>query len=518
VTTQEFVRVTEKRASRAMSIPPDLLGKASQRLGSAALLYAIAYFLAYVPGVLFPTDLYVAQSLWHHLGASAFIAGSLAAWLLFRRTRIDPYLLLDIGLMYEVVAALGIDIWLLWTIPLLTPEQMTPHGISWVCVWIVIFPVIVPTSPGKTFLAAMAAASWLPLIFLVLAAQGVDLPSTSNIVQFVLPGYICVALAVGASRIVHGMTSEVSEARRMGSYQLVKLLGQGGMGEVWLAEHRLLARPAAVKLIRPEALGADRSGAQGNVVRRFEREAKATAALSSPHTIQLHDFGVTDDGTLYYVMELLRGLDLEEFVQRFGPMPADRVAYILRQACDSLGEAHVQGMVHRDVKPANVYLCRVGREHDFVKLLDFGLVKATEAGQQETALTAQNVAAGTPAFMAPEMAVGEPGLDGRADIYGLGCVAYWLLTGKYLFESKGPMQLVFAHVNTEPVPPSQRSEIEIPADFEDVIMRCLAKERGDRPQTTDALSGLIARTMGSDSWSSESAAEWWRTYLPELAR
>ncbi len=211
----------------------------------------------------------------------------------------------------------------------------------------------------------------------------------------------------------NGLGRRLRAAQELGSYQLVELLGRGGMGEVWRAQHRLLARSAAIKLVRPEVLGAS-GRAEGKILmlRRFEREAQATAALSSPHTIRVFDFGVTRDGTFYYVMELLAGRDLESLVREFGPVPADRAVYLLRQVCHSLADAHARGLVHRDIKPANIYVCRMGLEYDFVKVLDFGLVKFNDqrrAGAQETLLTASHTTTGTPAFMAPEIILGAGG-------------------------------------------------------------------------------------------------------------
>ena len=203
------------------------------------------------------------------------------------------------------------------------------------------------------------------------------------------------------------MGREVVRARELGSYRLEERLGQGGMGEVWRARHRMLARPAAIKLIRRDALASDPASAEVAAT-RFEREAQVIASLQSPHTVELYDFGRTEDGALYYVMELLDGVDLDAFVRRFGPLPAERVVYLLCQACSSLAELHRRGLVHRDIKPANIYLCRRGIEHDVVKVLDFGLVKQLAPAElaKSRALTRTDAVAGTPDYMAPEMAMG----------------------------------------------------------------------------------------------------------------
>jgi serine/threonine-protein kinase len=275
----------------------------------------------------------------------------------------------------------------------------------------------------------------------------------------------------------------------------------------------MLARPAAIKLIQPEVLATrDRASAQVAVA-RFRREAEAAASLRSPHTVELYDFGVTEDGTLYLVMELLEGMELESLVRREGPLPEKRVIHILRQVCESLEEAHAVGLVHRDIKPANIHVGRVGRRHDFVKVLDFGLVKSVApAGGEDSMATAAGLTPGTPAYMAPEMALGET-VDGRADIYALGCVAYYLLTGKLVFEATSAYQLIAKHMQQPPVPPSQRSELEINAELEQVVLACLAKRPEDRPQSATELDRMLAE-IEIEPWSEEEATRWWSMHQP----
>ncbi len=254
-------------------------------------------------------------------------------------------------------------------------------------------------------------------------------------------------MAYVGARVLSALGDEVRKARELGSYHLLERLGQGGMGEVWRARHRLLARPAAIKLIRPQS-GPSIVGSEAAT--RFEREAQAISSLRSPHTVDLFDFGIADDGTFYYVMELLDGLDAERIVNQFGPMPAERVIHVIRQVCHSLSEAESISLVHRDIKPANIMLCRYGEDYDFVKVLDFGIVKTIdEPGTAErtatvTALTIEHVVRGTPAFIAPEQALGGRPVDHRTDIYGTGCLLYWLLTGQLVFTGDTPMQLLIA--------------------------------------------------------------------------
>ncbi|HEX9704827.1 MAG TPA: serine/threonine-protein kinase [Gemmatimonadales bacterium] len=312
----------------------------------------------------------------------------------------------------------------------------------------------------------------------------------------------------------------VRRAREFGSYRLVAPLGGGGMGEVWKAEHRFLVRPAAIKLIRAEMLGPSDAEERRTTLRRFEREAQATALLRSPHTIQLYDFGVTDEGTFYYVMELLEGFDLQTLVQRFGPLPASRVVHLLGQLCHSLAEAHEQGLIHRDIKPANIYVCRYGRTTDFVKVLDFGLVRS-QHGREPKDLTVptnftvtQEGVAGTPSFMAPEQIAGDRPLDARTDIYGVGCVAYWLLTGRHVFEATTAVEMMAHHLETPAAPPSTRTTQVIPTDLEAVVLACVEKEPDRRPQTAVALADRLAASGDGASWSEARAQSWWNEYAP----
>jgi eukaryotic-like serine/threonine-protein kinase len=234
--------------------------------------------------------------------------------------------------------------------------------------------------------------------------------------------------------------------------------------------------------------------------------------------VALYDYGVTDEGIFYYVMELLQGLDLETFVERYGPQPQERVIFVLRQACESLAEAHAYGLTHRDIKPKNIFLCRLGLAYDFVKVLDFGLVKTRDTSPDQTRLTRDGVATGTPAFMSPEMAMGRGNVDSRADIYALGCVAYWMLTGSLVFEASTPLAMALEHVQSEPVPPSARTEIDISTELERVIMDCLQKDPARRPQTARDLNRILASCPGASRWSNDHGEEWWRMHLPGQAQ
>lgn len=247
-------------------------------------------------------------------------------------------------------------------------------------------------------------------------------------------------------------------------------------------------------------------------VRRFKREADVIAGLQSPHTVYLYDFGVSQDGRFYYVMELLDGISLQDLVTTFGPQPASRVLAILRQACASLGEAHQKGLVHRDLKPSNIMLCKVALAHDFVKVLDFGLAKvATDEAVSQ--LTVEGTTTGTPGYMAPEVALGETQIDGRADVYGLGCVAYFLLTDTLVFEDPNAMSMALKHVQTTPDLPSTRTELPIPVDLERLVMRCLEKKRDSRPSGAPELARLLA-ACDVPAWTEAAAEAWWERHLP----
>jgi len=319
------------------------------------------------------------------------------------------------------------------------------------------------------------------------------------------------AVLVSKSTVLEVDEDQLNESLAVGSYRLVKPLGAGGMGEVWLAKHRFLVRPAAVKLIRHDvAPGASRE----QLVRRFEREAHVTAGLRSPHTVQLYDFGVNDTGSFYYVMEFLNGVDLHHMVTRFGPQPAERIVMLLRQACRSLAEAHERGLVHRDIKPANLFLTRLGTEYDYVKILDFGVVKE-QPGQDATTLSNQDVVHGTPAFMPPEIVLGEKLIDGRADLYSLACSAYWALTAHTVFEASSPAQMLLQHVQTPAVPVSERSELPIPRKLETILMSCLEKKPAKRPSSALHLASELMQVPCADPWTNDRARQWWETHAPD---
>jgi len=417
------------------------------------------------------------------------------------------------GLAYMIANAVGVA--LLNTLAMAGKMPDGPY-VSWAAILILVFSMIAPARPLPMLAASLVAATMDPLVTSIFYLRGLPaLPPLTAVLHY-LPNYICAFIAMVPSHMFQRIGRRLREAQELGSYRLVELLGHGGMGEVWRAQHRLLARDAAVKLVRPEVLGAGTEADARQVLRRFEREARATASLTSPHTINVFDFGVANDGKFYYAMELLQGRDLESFVRDFGALPAERAIFILRQVCHSLADAHARGLVHRDIKPANIYLCRMGLEYDFVKVLDFGLVKYRNRASGQTLATLNHHTSGTPAYMAPEIILGEADVDRRADVYSLGCVAYYLLTGELVFEADSPMKMLMQHVQAIPVPPSERTELPIPPELDAIVLACLEKDPDKRPQNAAELLEIACECHTCEGWSQTAAKAWWERHLPEL--
>jgi len=303
-------------------------------------------------------------------------------------------------------------------------------------------------------------------------------------------------------RTINSLRDEVLRARQMGQYKLKRLIGSGGMGDVYLAEHVLMKRPCAIKVIRPEKAG------DPKVLARFEREVQATAKLSHWNSIDIFDYGRADDGTFYYVMEFLPGMSLAELVRRYGPIPAARAVHLIKQACDALQEAHEVGLVHRDIKPANIFAAVRGGLFDVAKLLDFGLAKPL-ADTDGAQLTQEGTITGSPAFMSPEQAIGDRDPDARSDVYAVGGVLYFLLTGRPVFDDENPMKVLIAHAHQQPEPPSQHNG-EVPDDIELVILRCLQKNPDDRYQSAADLAAAIEDCNDYGRWTRDAARAWWQ--------
>jgi len=308
-----------------------------------------------------------------------------------------------------------------------------------------------------------------------------------------------------ARRMEKKMRDAVVAAGQLGQYALEEKIGEGGMGSVFRGRHAMMRRPAAVKLLEP--------GKTTDVsIARFEREVQLTSQLNHPNTITIYDYGRTDEGIFYYAMEFLDGLSLEALVERYGPQPDGRVIHLLLQVCGSLEEAHSLGLIHRDIKPANIMLTCRGGVCDYVKLLDFGLVKAIDSKRQR-ALTAADAITGTPLYLPPESIADSDASDARSDIYSLGAVAYFLLTGHPVFESNSVMDIIRQHLDAEPVPPSQRTNRPISPELEQLVLKCLAKSPADRPQSASVLATALENCPVAQPWSAAHAQAWWQQYV-----
>ncbi|MGH7560518.1 MAG: serine/threonine-protein kinase [Gemmatimonadales bacterium] len=500
-------------------IPEDLLREAAHRLGIISLLGVVLWTLG--GGLAHVAMRAMDDPAWSRMLTTDWIVvvgivASFGLYLYSRRSRRSPRFLLDLGLVYLIATAL--EIGLLWHWSDLPTVRRVEPVFTWVGPLLLMFAAIIPNSPRKTLVASFIAASMNPLGMLIAKSRGIwDFGGFENVLVMHYPDYILVGVAVVISAVVTRLGQHVTRAREMGSYHIGELLSRGGMGEIYRATHRMLARPAAIKLIRPEILSGGNAELAELTLRRFRREAEVAASLRSPHTVELYDFGVTEDQSLYFVMELLEGMDLQQLVARHGAQPANRVIHILRQVCESLEEAHARGLVHRDIKPPNIFLGRLGLRHDFVKVLDFGLVKPVAGkGVEQSLGTAADVTPGTPAYMAPEIATSEQ-IDGRADLYALGCVAFFLLTGRVVFESTTVLQAVARHLSDTPSPPSQRAGHPVPAALDRIVLTLLAKQPEDRPAGAAELDRALA-AVDVEPWTEEMAAAWWAGKAFDSAR
>ncbi len=478
-----------------------LVGSASL-LGLLALLWLAARRDAFLASAVVPA-------------ATACLVPALvlnvAMWLLARAKRWRPRAILHVSSIYIVLFALSISA-LRHTLPWSASELLR----SWspVAVLLVVYGALVPSRPSTILYTSLIAAATDPLALFLAQAHPVR-PELHYFGLLALSPLAGAGLAYLSSRLLYGLTEHISRAREVGSYRLEGRLGVGGMGEVWKAKHQMLARPAAIKLIRPAVLASHGPDEAKRLLKLFEREAQVTARLTSPHTIQLYDYGVTVDGTFYYVMELLAGYDLQTLVKRFGKQPPERVAHLMIQASDSLHEAHEHQLVHRDLKPANIFTCSYGGDLDFVKVLDFGLVmdrRPTEEELERPGLI------GTPAVMAPEMVRFNAPVDQRADIYALGCVAYWLLTQERVFEAENRADMLVMHAHQRPVPPSKRAGISVPEQLEQLVLQCLDKNPRKRPQTARDLGDRMRDIGLHRQWTRARREAWWQEHGSQIIR
>jgi hypothetical protein len=360
----------------------------------------------------------------------------------------------------------------------------------------------VPSEPRRTAWISAVSVAAMPIVtFLLLRASASrELVTGAVVTQATLWATFTAILATLISNVTFHLRRSIARARRLGQYTLLEKIGEGGMGVVWRAEHELLRRPTAIKLLPPRSAGEQN-------LKRFEREAQLTARLTSPHTVSIYDYGRTPEGAFYYVMEYLDGLDLERLVRESGPLPPGRVVHILRQVCEALAEAHAVGLVHRDIKPANILLSEIGGIPDFAKVVDFGLVKDV-TGSSDARLTREDVVAGTPQYLAPETIRDGSSSDPRSDLYALGAVAYYLLTATPVFDGR-PISVIQSHLNAPPESPSLRLGRPIPPKLEALVLACLEKDPARRPETAQALDDLLAACDDVKPWEAEDARVWW---------
>lgn len=373
------------------------------------------------------------------------------------------------------------------------------------CILIFVYGILMPNT-WKRGAAIMIPAAVVPYVLIAMQAWFVpNIASGLNVDQAGSPlpmPLVAALVATFAAHVINAARREAFKARQFGQYRLMERLGAGGMGEVYKAEHVLLKRPCAIKLIKAA------NEADASAVARFEKEVKTTAKLTHWNTVEIFDYGRTEDGTFYYVMELLPGMSLEDTVEKHGPLPPERVVYLLRQICGALQEAHSVGLIHRDIKPANIFASQRGGVYDVAKLLDFGLVKEVSE-KPEGGETKFGSFSGTPLYMSPEQASAYEDVDGRADLYSLGAVGYYLLTGQPPFTSKNVMELLAAHRSSEVVPPS-RIDVSIPGDLDQVIVKCMAKKPPDRFQSAEELAQALDSCGVASGWGPVQAAKWWK--------
>ena len=526
-TVKGLLGVDDPRCQAGPGVPDagvrtEFLAQASRRLKVVAAVLTGSVVVALLASVLtydvFDNPYY--DRIWLDRGRQLALFVLSVGMLVVANSRLHPRQVLAVGLAYELLGAAVISASLYAVEPAL---EGASTGVSWLGVWILLFPLVAPTSPRKTLVVSLLAATSAPVFFAAgVLAQGADWPSAGLLLNSFLPHFVVAGMAIVPASVVQRLAVDLGTAQdaasELGTYRLIEPLGRGGMGEVWRAEHKLLRRPAAIKVIQADALRGD-VAQRAAIQARFEREAAITGALRSSHTVELYDFGRTENGAFYYVMELLEGIDLETLVERFGPLPPARAVFLLRQVCVSLAEAHARGLVHRDIKPANLLSCRLGVQFDVMKVLDFGLVafSGEVAGKDDAKLTGEGAILGTPAYMSPEQADNRDGLDHRSDLYSLGCVAYWLLTGRAVFEQPSPLRVIVDHLKTQPERPSARLGRAIPAELEELVLACLAKDPADRPASAECLLERLEALRFDEPWSQPEARCWWREHLPELA-
>ncbi len=495
---------TRRRLGRDGSTDEDARANLQGRLNA----YSKTMFWAFVALIVFLTltyrfvlDRVPAQWTYVFAGSTALLALMAVIWrlvLVRRKVTLEGLFAIDLAYAITIGLALGAAA--------AAQYDFAPAGYTSLifCGYNVFMrALVVPSSPRRT--AIMSSVTFAPVVAagVVLGLTGnqdPNLPPIATIVGGFMLAVISVVIATTGSRIIYGLRQAATEAAQLGQYTLAQQIGQGGMGKVYRAQHRMLVRPTAIKLLRTE-LGEDN-------LDRFEREVQEMSQLTHPNTVAVYDYGRSDEGTFYYAMEYLAGIDLEVLVKRFGPQPAGRVIHLLTQVCGALQEAHDRKLIHRDIKPANIILCERGGQPDVAKVVDFGLVKDFTHKTGEST----QVVLGTPAYISPEQ-ITDPAMVGpTSDLYSLGCVGYFLLTGRKVFEGKTDVDLCLAHVTRTPVPPSEAAKVHVPPGLEAVILRCLQKSPSARFASATELAAALDEIPRDMDWSVANARSWWRDF------
>lgn len=449
----------------------------------------------------------------------ALLGGALAVYLLLKLIRPRLKVVKVLAMVFQIFAS--------YTIASLEFAEIQGSGlslgvgISKVCIIALIFPLFVHGSITRNLLLAALGALMIPLSYWVQLRGGMVLIPNDVFLQYCFINFLICTASVVPTSVINRFERSLERAKAAGSYEFLDdgFIGKGGMGEVWKARHSMLLRPAAIKVFKREVSFNEDPIERRVAAKRFKREAQAIASLQSPHTVEIYDVGTCQkDFSYYYAMEFLDGLDLKRFIEKYGPVTPERAVFLLKQICHSLHNAHESGMIHRDVKPANILICRYGSDYDFVKVLDFGLVKLLgKSRMDETQITHTKISTGTPAFLAPEMAMSQS-VDARTDIYSLGCVAFWMLTGELVFEADTSVQMAVKHIQEEAPDVRSRSEFEISDRFAKLIASCLEKNPQRRPQSISDVYEVLKKIdleMGpSSKWSYQKARNWWQRHKP----
>ena len=482
----------------------DFLGERLSLFGRATFFASSGFFLAgflihvFWPAAGEPAPSFSQPRMLFHLAA---IAVFLVMWLAARQPELSEATLRRVdgaGTVFGILLHLGMAASM--------PVGWRPEMLALLIANSILLyrAATVPSPPRRT--AVISAFSSLPIpaaaFFLYASAAPGGTSRGGAVAWSLLWSLLGIVLSTLVSYVTFRLRTSVMRNRRLGQYTLTEKLGEGGMGIVYRAEHEMLRRPTAIKLLPP-----GRAGEEG--LKRFEREVQLTARLTSPHTVSIFDYGRTPDGLFYYVMEYLDGVDLETLVRESGPLPAARAVRILRQVCEALAEAHGIGLIHRDIKPANILLCERGGSPDIAKVVDFGLVKDL-SGVDDPLVTTEDVLRGTPQYMAPEAIRDPKSADPRSDLYAVGAVAYFLLTGTPVFSGRGPLETIHHHLQTPPEPLSKRLGRALPAELEGIVLSCLAKEPADRPESARALARALAACPDVPAWNESEAEGWWR--------